>query len=77
MCYGGLTAIEIATVEGFLAILRRGMKGTYQHFGSQRLHRYLAEFDFRYTNRIAQGLDETMRSEELLSGIGGVRASVS
>ena len=36
------------TVEGFFSIFKRGMKGVYQHCGEQHLHRYLAEFDFRY-----------------------------
>jgi len=36
------------TIEGFFSIFKRGMKGIYQHCGKQHLHRYLAEFDFRY-----------------------------
>ena len=39
------------TVEGFFSIFKRGMHGVYQHCGEQHLHRYLAEFDFRYSNR--------------------------
>ncbi len=38
------------TVEGFFAIFKRGMRGTYQHCAEANLHRYLAEFDFRYSN---------------------------
>ena len=38
-------------------IFKRGMKGIYQHCGKQHLHRYVAEFEFRYNHRIAQGLD--------------------
>ena len=40
------------TVEGFYSIFKRGMKGVYQHCGEKHLHRYLAEFDFRYSNRV-------------------------
>ena len=39
------------TIEGYFSIFKRGMKGVYQHCGEQHLHRYLAEFDFRYNER--------------------------
>ena len=42
------TKININTVEGYYSIFKRGMKGVYQHCGEKHLHRYLAEFDFRY-----------------------------
>ncbi len=61
------------TIEGFFGIFKRGMKGIYQHCGSQHLHRYMAEFDFRYSNRIALGIDDTARTNEVLRGIGGKR----
>ncbi|AYJ85802.1 IS1595 family transposase [Sphingomonas paeninsulae] len=61
------------TVEGFFSIFKRGMKGIYQHCGKQHLHRYLAEFDFRYSNRIARGVDDTARTDQVLRGIGGRR----
>ena len=43
--------ITTNTVEGYYSIFKRGMKGVYQHCGEKHLHRYLAEFDFRYSNR--------------------------
>ena len=49
------------------------MKGVYQHCGEKHLHRYLAEFDFRYNNRIALGVDDTSRTETALRGIVGKR----
>lgn len=61
------------TVEGFFSIFKRGMKGIYQHCGEQHLQRYLAEFDFRYSNRVALGIDDEVRSNEALRGIGGKR----
>ncbi len=61
------------TVEGFFSIFKRGMKGVYQHCGEQHLHRYLAEFDFRYNTRIALGFNDAMRAEEALKGIVGKR----
>ena len=45
--------ITTNTVEGFYSIFKRGMKGVYQHCAEKHLHRYLSEFDFRYSNRIA------------------------
>ena len=49
------------------------MKGVYQHASKRHLHRYMAEFDFRYSNRIALGVDDVERAERLLRGIVGKR----
>jgi hypothetical protein len=49
------------------------MKGVYQHCGEQHPHRDLAEFDFRYNNRIAVGINDTVRAENALKGIVGKR----
>jgi hypothetical protein len=49
------------------------MKGVYQHCGKQHLHRYLAEFDFRYNNRSALGVEDQERSRRVLKGINGRR----
>jgi transposase-like protein len=61
------------TVENFFSVFKRGMRGIYQHCSSTHLHRYLAEFDFRYNNRSANGIEDAERSEILLAGIGGKR----
>ncbi|HEY5072995.1 MAG TPA: IS1595 family transposase [Caulobacteraceae bacterium] len=61
------------TAEGYFAILKRGVYGTFHSISEAHLHRYLAEFDFRYSNRIALGINDTMRTDELLRGIGGKR----
>lgn len=61
------------TVEGYFSIFKRGMKGIYQHCGEQHLHRYLAEYEFRYNNRAALGCNDTDRSVAALSGIVGKR----
>jgi transposase-like protein len=61
------------TVEGFFGIFKRGMKGVYQHCGEQHLHRYLAEFDFRYSNRIALGVDDKQRALMAIAGVSGKR----
>jgi hypothetical protein len=49
------------------------MKGIYQHCAEKHLHRYLAEFDFRYNHRVALGVDDAMRAEAALLGVVGKR----
>jgi hypothetical protein len=66
-------AITTNTVEGYYSIFKRGMKGVYQHCKEKHLHRYLSEFDFRYSNRVALGVDDVARSEKALRGITGKR----
>jgi transposase-like protein len=69
----GRGLIHTNTIEGFFSIFKRGMKGVYQHCGEQHLHRYLAEFDFRYSNRSALKIDDQMRAGNALKGIVGKR----
>ncbi|WP_370190064.1 IS1595 family transposase [Qipengyuania sp.] len=61
------------TVEGFFGIFKRGMRGIYQHCGQQHLARYLAEFDFRYSNRVGLGINDAERADIALKGISGKR----
>ncbi len=56
------------TLEVFFSIFKRGMKGIYQHCGKQHLHRYLAEFDFRYSHRSALKVTDTMRAGLIVKG---------
>ena len=49
------------------------MKGVYQHCSEAHLHRYLAEFDFRYSNRAALEINDVERSKKALKGIVGKR----
>lgn len=65
--------IHTQTVEGSFSIFKRGMKGVYQHCGEAHLHRYLAEFEFRYNNRVANGVDDRQRADNALKGIVGKR----
>lgn len=65
--------IHTNTIEGFFSVFKRGMKGVYQHCAKRHLHRYLAEFDFRYNNRIALGVDDQDRTDRALVGISGKR----
>ncbi len=61
------------TVEGYFSVFKRGMRGVYQHCSEKHLHRYLAEFDFRYNNREALGTNDLMRAEKLAEGVVGKR----
>jgi len=66
-------SITTNQIEGFFGIFKRGMRGIYQHCGKQHLHRYLAEFDFRYTNREATGCNDTDRTTKAIAGTVGRR----
>ena len=61
------------TIEGVFSIFKRGMKGVYQHCSEKHLHRYLAEFDFRYNHRVALGVNDEGRTDRTLEGIKGKR----
>ena len=61
------------TIEGYFSIFKRGMTGVYQHCSAQHLKRYLAEFDFRYNQRVALGVADMERTERVLFGITGKR----
>ncbi len=65
--------VHTNTVEGYFSIFKRGMKGVYQHCSEKHLHRYLAEFDFRYNARSALGVEDEARTEKALRGIKGKR----
>ena len=61
------------TVESFFALFKRGMRGTYQHCSENHLQRYLHEFDFRYSNRVALGVDDAERTTRAVKGAEGKR----
>ncbi len=66
-------SVHTNTVEGFYSVFKRGMKGVYQHCSEKHLHRYVAEFDFRYNQRAKLGFDDSSRTDMALSGIVGKR----
>lgn len=66
-------SIHTNTVEGAFSIFKRGMKGIYQHCREHHLHRYLAEFEFRYNNREKLEISDTIRAEIALRGVVGKR----
>jgi transposase-like protein len=61
------------TAEGYFSILKRGIIGVYHHVSEAHLRRYLAEFDFRYTNRERLGVNDALRAELALTGVKGKR----
>ncbi len=65
--------VHTNTIEGYFSILKRAIYGTYHHVSQQHLKRYSAEFDFRYNERSALGVEDEERTPEALSGIVGKR----
>jgi hypothetical protein len=61
------------TLEGYFSVFKRGMRGIYQHCSGDHLHRYLAEFDFRYNNRAKLGVVDAQRADRLIAGVVGKR----
>lgn len=61
------------TIEGYFSIFKRGMKGVYQHCAKKHLHRYVAEFEFRYNHRVKLGYDDPARYAAVIGGIVGKR----
>ena len=66
-------SIHTNTVENVFSIFKRGMKGVYHHCGEAHLHRYLAEFGFRYNHRTALNVTDVERTKTAMKGIGGKR----
>lgn len=65
--------VHTNTVEGFYSIFKRGMRGIYQHCAGRHLHRYVAEFDFRYSNRADLGVTDAVRAARAVAGTVGKR----
>lgn len=63
----------LPSVEGVFSIFKRGMKGIYQHCDEKRLHRYLAEYDFRYNHRSPLGVSDAERTDATVTGDAGKR----
>jgi transposase-like protein len=63
------------TIEGYFSILKRGITGTYHHVSQQHLKRYLAEFDFRYNERMALDVSDAERATKAVKGVVGKRVT--
>ncbi|WP_422373299.1 IS1595 family transposase [Hoeflea sp.] len=69
----GDAVVHSNTIENVFSIFKRGMIGIYQHCGEAHLHRYLAEFDFRYNRRTALKISDRERAEDAIRGASGKR----
>ncbi len=65
--------VNTNTMEGYYSIFKRGIKGVYQHCREKQLHRYVAEFDFRYSNRTKLGVHDELRTSRAVAGARGKR----
>ena len=66
-------AIHTNSAEGYFSIFKRGMRGVYQHCKEKHLHRYLAEYDFRYNHRVALGFNDGDRAALAVKNAAGKR----
>ena len=69
----GDVVVHSNTIEGVFSVFKRGMIGIYQHCGEAHLHRYLAEFDFRYNRRTALKVSDRERAEDAIRMAAGKR----
>ena len=60
---------RLMSVEGYFSIFKRGIKGVHQHCTKKHLHRYAAEFEFRYNNRVVTGVEEVELGENALCSV--------
>ena len=65
--------VHTNSAEGYFSIFKRGMRGIYQHCKEKHLHRYLAEYDFRYNHRVRLGFSDTDRAALAVKGASGKR----
>jgi hypothetical protein len=65
--------VHTNTIEGYFSILKRGINGVYHHVSQRHLKRYLAEFDFRYNERMKLGVNDRARAAKAIKGIVGKR----
>ena len=69
----GKKTVTVNHAENYFSLLKRGINGTYHSVSEAHLGRYLAEFDFRYSNRVKLGIDDAARAAKALKGIEGKR----
>jgi transposase-like protein len=65
--------VHTNSAEGYFSIFKRGMKGIYQHCKEKHLHRYLAEYDFRYNHRVKLGYNDGERAAIAIVNASGKR----
>lgn len=67
------STVHTNTIDSFYSIFKRGTKGVYQRCSKKHLHRYAAEFDFRYSSRVATWLRRSEPRRCALQGVGDKR----
>jgi transposase-like protein len=67
------STVSTNSAENYFSIFKRGVYGTFHAISEQHLHRYLAEFDFRYNNRSKLGVEDTERVAKIAANVGGKR----
>ena len=67
--------VNTNTAEGYFGVFKKGMRGVYQHCAEKHLHRYLAEFDFRFNNRTALNVSDGERAALAVKSAAGKRLS--
>jgi len=65
--------VHTNSAEGYFSIFKRGMRGIYQHCSEKHLHRYLAEYDFRYNHRVKLGYNDGERAALAVKSAAGKR----
>jgi hypothetical protein len=65
--------VHVNSAENYFSIFKRGVIGTFHRVSEAHLHRYLAEFDFRYNNRSGLGVEDKERAEKAVIGAEGKR----
>jgi hypothetical protein len=66
-------SVHTNSAEGYFSIFKRGMRGVYQHCAEKHLHRYLAEYDFRYNHRVRLGYNDGDRAALAVKNAAGKR----
>lgn len=56
------------TAEAFFSVMKRGIKGVYQHVSNQHLHRYTDEFGYRWNTRKQTNTERMIASIEKVEG---------
>jgi len=64
------TGASTNRAEGYFAQLKRSIDGTHHHVSREHLHRYLDEFDYRYSTC---KMSDSARMEKLMSQASGRR----
>ena len=65
--------VSTNNAENYFSIFKRGVIGTYHSISEAHMSRYLAEFDFRYSNRSKLGVEDTERAAKAIKGVEGKR----